>query len=1050
VTTGPDRAALEALVAACIEALERGEAAPAARICAECPDLLPAVQRRLSQLAERGLLPAGAGTQPAAVGPYRVVRALGSGGMGTVWLAEQEQPVRRLCAVKVVKAGMDTHEVLARFEAERQALAAMNHPHIAQVFDAGSTAEGRPYFAMEYVEGEPVGLFCARRRLSVEARVRLVVAVCRAVHHAHDRGFVHRDLKPSNVLVAEHDGVLTPKIIDFGIAKATAATSGEGATRLDQLLGTPEYMSPEQARTGGRFVDARADVWSLGVVLYELLCGELPWSPHRLRLGGRDELERILLHELPTAPSRRRRRGDTATTVGDAVGDRTPARRRIAGELDWITLRALGKRPEDRYPTALAFAEDLERWLRHEPVHAAPPAHTYRLRKFVRRHRSAAVAATLVAVFGGGAVALWAAGRRDDVASAAAVAEARFDEAKRAADRLFERANDPRLRGVSQNDAMRQALVADALAFYDRWLRERPSDPGLRRRRIDALIALSQVHWQLGQVADAERTAEEAVADARRLLADAPADATGRPFVAEAVRRLGRARFLARQVEPAHALLTEAVQLFELCFAAAPHAHGLSLSSCLRELASACLQSDRLDDALVATRRSIEVLEGLQALGSKDPVVGRDLGIARGALVDPLLRRGGLDEAEVVLARATAELDRLTTDRARVAALVHHGAARVARARRDAAAAVHHLEAAVAAAAQWCVDEPGRLQPAISFGDYLEDLVEAHERGGAFAAADAVWQRRIELAETMVRTFPADRQQPTTLVRVLADAAQAALDRWRRPALELAAVRAARALELVTTSPDAAGMAAQRWYFPTLVGRIGDARGDDTAAAWEALAAQLPTEVPAAAQHRDQIVEAWFCIGTSRWGRGDLPGAEAAVAHGERQVDGAAANAGRQRADLAWLRARVATRRGDHAGALAAVEQLLDHRGTWLGRWRAGDCLVDIAALPTLPAAEAAPLRERAADLFAAVIAELTPVVEREPDDPWQVVPFGFVHLQSARLAAAAGDEAGARAHLAIGVPALERIASDVHRDVWNEAVWLAARELAQRSPNGK
>ncbi|MEZ6038122.1 MAG: serine/threonine-protein kinase [Planctomycetota bacterium] len=404
-----DRSAIEPLVAMCIEAMERGEPDPAPAVCAARVDLLPAVRRRLAQLVTRGLLATPPGTEQH-IGDYRIVRELGSGGMGTVYLAEQQQPVRRQVALKVIKLGMDTRDVVARFEAERQALALMNHPHIAQVFDAGITADGRPFFVMEHVAGHDLNGFCDARRLGTEGRVRLLATVCRAVQHAHDRGFIHRDLKPSNVLVAEIDGQFVPKVIDFGIAKAAAgAALADGAlrTRIDQVLGTPEYMSPEHASSGGLDVDTRADVWALGVVLYELLCGELPFDPQRLRRASWQEFTRMIRDELPTLPSKR------LSLVGEAAllargGERISLQRRVAGDLDWITLKALAKEREQRYPSALALAEDLERWLLHEPVLAAPPGRGYRLRKFVRRHRVAvgAAAAVVVALVAGLTVSL--------------------------------------------------------------------------------------------------------------------------------------------------------------------------------------------------------------------------------------------------------------------------------------------------------------------------------------------------------------------------------------------------------------------------------------------------------------------------------------------------------------------------------------------------------------------------------------------------------------------------------------------------------------------
>jgi serine/threonine protein kinase len=537
-----DKARIEAVVAECIEALERGEADPATRLCAGDGELLTRVQRRLAHLAARGLIP-DSETLPARIGPYRVLKELGSGGMGHVYLADQLEPVRRQVALKVIKLGMDTREVVARFQAERQALALMNHPNIAQVFDAGITAEGRPYFVMEYVPGRALTSFCDERQLGTEARVRLMATICRAVQHAHDRGFIHRDLKPSNILVSEHkptgapesgrDSAFVPKVIDFGVAKATAAAADSAMTqaaslrtRADQVLGTPEYMSPEQMSSGGLDVDTRSDVYSLGVTLYELLCGELPFDSRRLRSVGRTELERILRDELPTQPSKRLSavRGDVVVARGT---ERGTLQRIVAGELDWITLKALGKQREQRYASALALAEDLERWLRHEPVLAAPPGRTYRLRKFVRRHRVwvGAAAAVLLALIAGLVVSL----RANVVANealareSAALADMRayFALARDAVGNVAEIAAH-QLGDVPQAEPVRERMLADALRFNESLRAREPRDPALRLARLAAIEQVGTLQLQLGRPSEAAATLAQCVAEAETLHAQQP------------------------------------------------------------------------------------------------------------------------------------------------------------------------------------------------------------------------------------------------------------------------------------------------------------------------------------------------------------------------------------------------------------------------------------------------------------------------------------------------------------------------------------------------
>ncbi|MEO8505877.1 MAG: serine/threonine-protein kinase [Acidobacteriota bacterium] len=333
------------------------------------------------------------------IGPYRLLQLLGEGGFGAVYLAEQTEPVRRQVALKVIKPGMDSQQVLARFEQERQALALMDHAGIAKVFDAGTTASGRPFFAMELVRGEPITQYCDRQRLPIRERLELFAQVCSAVQHAHTKGIIHRDIKPSNVLVSNQEGEPLAKVIDFGIVKAMAGhlTDRTFFTEHRQLIGTPEYMSPEQAE-GSLDIDTRTDVYALGVLLYELLTGTLPFDPKSLRVAAYGEILRIIREVEPPRPSTRLSRS-VATIAGVAASRATESAKLAAtlrGELDWIVMKSLEKDRQRRYETPNSLAMDVRRHLAGEVVLAAPPSTSYRLRKFVRRHRVPVTAASLV------------------------------------------------------------------------------------------------------------------------------------------------------------------------------------------------------------------------------------------------------------------------------------------------------------------------------------------------------------------------------------------------------------------------------------------------------------------------------------------------------------------------------------------------------------------------------------------------------------------------------------------------------------------------------
>ena len=426
----------------------------------------------------------GVGTE---VGDYKLLQELGEGGMGIVYLAEQQRPIHRQVALKLIKPGLDSRHVIARFEAERQALALMTHPNIARVFDAGTTAMGQPFFVMELVKGVPITQYCDDRRLDARERLNLLRDVCDAVQHAHQKGIIHRDLKPSNVLVAEFDNRAVPKIIDFGVAKATQQrlTDKTMFTEIGSVVGTVEYMSPEQAQLNQMDVDTRSDVYSLGVLLYELLAGETPFSRERLRSVALDEMLRIIREEEPSRPSIKIASSISLPSVAaNRRVEPTRLRSIVSGELDWIVMKSLEKERKRRYQTAASMADDIRCYLDDAPVSACPPSILYRLRKTTRRNKVAiattlAIAATLVAgIIGTSWQALRAERERKFAVAASQTAEtareneatqrqraeAQRDRAVKAERQAEDAAEQERLQRLAAESARKYAIEQELLA----------------------------------------------------------------------------------------------------------------------------------------------------------------------------------------------------------------------------------------------------------------------------------------------------------------------------------------------------------------------------------------------------------------------------------------------------------------------------------------------------------------------------------------------------------------------------------------------------------
>jgi serine/threonine protein kinase/tetratricopeptide (TPR) repeat protein len=585
------------------------------------------------------------------IGSYKLLEQIGEGGFGVVFMAEQQKPVRRKVALKVLKPGMDTRQVVARFEAERQALALMDHPNIAHVFDGGETGAGRPYFVMELVRGVPITDFCDQSQLPVRERLRLFLDVCQAVQHAHQKGVIHRDIKPSNVLITRHDATPVVKVIDFGIAKAAGQhlTDKTLFTNFAQMIGTPLYMSPEQAGLSDLDVDTRSDIYSLGVLLYELLTATTPFEKERFQQAGYDEMRRIIREEEPPRPSTRiSTLGQASTTISTK---RQSDPRRLSqlcrGELDWIVMKALEKDRNRRYESASAFAADVQRYLQDEPVLACPPSAWYRFRKFARRNKGAFVIATAAAlvtllVVIGLAVSNVLINQEKNE-KVAALQQARINEdaadeqrqqaednlllARQAVDELYTQvANE--LQQQPHMQRYQREVLQKALRFYQEFAKRKSGDATIRLGTALALLRVANIQQVLGQHRQAMQAVDDVIPALEALAPELPNSAQRRQSLGQAymlrgsiLNKAGYRQQAVRSYRQALALYGELVAEhpeapgYRSNVAASHQAVGALLADRPRDVEKALCEANRLCKELVADQPAATGY-GAQLIGS--------------------------------------------------------------------------------------------------------------------------------------------------------------------------------------------------------------------------------------------------------------------------------------------------------------------------------------------------------------------------------------------------------------------------------------------------